>query len=258
MDITTNTETISAEPASIGTFFSAPLFLCGISIALHAAHNQQVITLVDLEAPLLGKSAQLLSPKEQEYYKRFKYQKRRKEWLGGRIAAKAALMQAGFADQAKQLTILPDEFGRPRATGMQVEQAKVSFSISHSSRYAVALAMPGQSCGIDLQKISPKLADLTNHFATAQELSLLARQPDISSEDLGLTMLWAAKESLKKSLLYDQSMIFSGTETREIQLLQEHVWQFECTVEGHGVQRATLYDLAPYILALCQADARTP
>ncbi|MCI5142458.1 MAG: 4'-phosphopantetheinyl transferase superfamily protein [Candidatus Electrothrix sp. ATG1] len=202
----------------------------------------------------------VLSPAEQGYFQRFQYMKRKKEWLGGRIAAKAAMLTFSRASDNQKLnsiTILPNKHGRPIAEKvpacLSAQGSELIISLSHSDCFAVGLARltrKGASCGVDLQKISTKLAGLTSHFATDEELQLLAKQADCD-EDIRLTMLWTAKEALKKALLHDQSVIFSATELQEIALVSDSIRRFTCTVQGqcHSV---LVHTLSPYILSITE------
>ncbi len=211
------------------------------------------------EAALLQR---VLSAAEQEYFQRFKYMKRKKEWLGGRIAAKAAILALALASphaadrDLRSITILPNKHGRPIVEELPACLSALgnepTISLSHSDGFAVALAREGSSCGIDLQEISPKLAGLTSHFATDAELQLLAQQAGCD-EDTRLTMLWTVKEALKKALLHDQSVIFSATELREIILVSDSVRCFTCTVQGR-TRSVRVYPLPPYILSITEEN----
>ena len=251
------------EPMNILSFFPAQYTYSNVFVRLRQ-ERQQTLSLVDLdqieqalqwdEASLLQ---QVLSAAEQRYFQRFKYIKRKKEWLGGRIAAKAAILT--FLHAAAQdlhgITILPNKHGRPIAEERPCLRSSRNWpiiSLSHSDAFAVALAREGENCGIDLQEISTKLADLTSHFATDAELQLLALQAGYD-EDTRLTMLWAAKESLKKDLLHDQSVIFSATELQEIAIVSDSVRRFTCTVQGRS-QSVLIQLLPPYILSITEEN----
>ena len=224
--------------------------------------ERQRLTLVDLqliEQALLADESTLphsfLSSAEYAYFQRFKYIKRKKEWLGGRIAAKAAfLASTQAADQNPRfISILPNKHGRPVAEGVPTFSGKpLLLSLSHSDNFAVALVRSGEPCGIDLQEISAKLAGLTSHFAGDHELQRLAEQVDYD-EDTRLTMLWTVKEALKKALLHDQSVIFSETELQETARLNDSVWRFICTVQGQR-QSVLVYPLSSYILSVTEEE----
>ncbi|WP_339136342.1 MAG: 4'-phosphopantetheinyl transferase superfamily protein [Candidatus Electrothrix sp. GW3-4] len=229
---------------------------------------RQTLSLVDLdlieqilqrdESRLLH---QLLSPAELCYFQRFKYMKRKKEWLGGRIAGKAAILAPSHANLAAQellssIAILPNRYGRPIAEQLPASLAgqgdEPVISLSHSDGFAVALARKGRNCGIDLQEISPRLVGLTSHFAREAELQRLAEQVDYN-EDTHLTMLWTVKEALKKALLHDQSVIFSETELLEISRVNESVWRFTCAVQEKN-QSVLVHFFSPYILSITEEE----
>uniref|UniRef100_UPI0040563880 4'-phosphopantetheinyl transferase family protein n=1 Tax=Candidatus Electronema sp. TaxID=2698783 RepID=UPI0040563880 len=246
MQSTTNT---CPEPAeSLAAFFPAAFFWGRLR-----AEAGRCAALVDLEQLREEAAARLLSGAEQEFFQQLRHPKRRCEWLGGRIAAKAALLNlpedADFAAQARRLTILPDAQGRPTASG---GADGLTLSITHSGRYAAALAAPGRPCGIDLQVISAKLPLLTKYFAAADELELLAGQPELGSETAALTMLWAVKEAVKKSLPQQPGM-FVGIKAERILPAGDCAWRFQC-----GAQAAAAYAFPPYVLALTAGAALSP
>ncbi len=249
----------SANPCSsfaplLEAFFPVRALCFGLSCGLHGDKNCR-ITLFHLTQLNENEdsAALLLSGAEQNYLQRFRYPKRRHEWLGGRIAAKAALTGAMEAAAFRLLTILPDRHGRPTVSGQP--DFNLSLSISHSGAYAAALAMRGPSCGLDLQEVSDKLPELTKYFAMPVELDLLADQPQLGSQETRLTMLWAVKEAMKKSLLADQPDIFSGIELKQIHGIDKGIWQCACAVRNHPLQTAFVYDFSPYILALTCSSA---
>ncbi|MGX9726365.1 MAG: 4'-phosphopantetheinyl transferase family protein [Candidatus Electronema sp. VV] len=245
MKITTNT--CPEASARLTAFFPAA-FAWG-RLRFEA---QDCAALVDLTE--LGDEAaeRLLSGAEQEFFQQLRHPKRRREWLGGRIAAKAALLlnlpeNAAFTAQARRLTILPDAQGRPTVSG---GADNFALSITHSGRYVAALAVQGRHCGIDLQIISAKLPLLTKYFAAAAELELLAGQPELGGEAAALTMLWAVKEAVKKSLPQQPGM-FAGITADSVAAAGDRAWRFQC-----GAQAATAYVFPPYVLALTSGAAR--
>lgn len=226
-------------------------------------NEQQVLCLIDLHVikQLLEEDEpkilqRILSPAEHQYFQRFKYMKRKKEWLGGRIAAKAALF--AFLQQPDQdlrsITILPNKHGRPIIEHLPASPSRQAptLSLTHSDGYALALVRSDVTCGLDLQEISTKLAGLTTHFATETELQLLADQLRYD-EDTRLTMLWTVKEALKKAVLHDQSVIFSETELQETSQLTDSTWRFLCKVQGQQ-QSVLVYLLPPYILSITEKE----
>lgn len=166
------------------------------------------VGIAPLTALLAGPEAETitgisLAPEELAIFKEFRLGKRRAEWLAGRWAAKnAALTLLTSTDcDPRQLTVLADKHGRPmlKAPGRSACHLP-QISISHSGAHAVALAA-WQTCGIDVQKISPQLARVADHFCSMPERELLASTVIAESDghDLaGLALLWTAKEALRK------------------------------------------------------------
>jgi phosphopantetheinyl transferase len=260
MNITTHCYHASPLPEPILSFFSGMIPLGDLQIHIKNERHRYtaLINLEKLDNAMQPADAKipdlLLTKAEQAYFKRFRYQKRKLEWLGGRVAAKAAILEftarGSLLNKMQQLTILPDEHGRPTAD----LPVNIALSISHSSKFAVALVSSRKTSGIDLQKISPKLPDLTDRFATAKDLSILAGLPVTADHVTRLTMLWAAKEALKKSILHDQPAIFSGIELRQATVVRDHTYCFSCTVHGQPDQTVMVHDFFPYILALTETN----
>lgn len=149
-------------------------------------------------------TALYLTGEEQQQYYRFRYEKRKMEWLGGRIAAKAAagsLLQPNGFDHWLGLAIQPNKHGRPSlVTNTSFAcSAPPAVSISHSRLFAVGLAAPFV-CGVDLQEMTEAVCRVRHRFCTAEERAILKQVPISRIPDTmaGLTLLWSAKEAIKK------------------------------------------------------------
>jgi len=127
---------------------------------------------------------QALSGREALQYAAFRIEKRRKEWLAGRLAAKA-LLTAGGGDPA-DFEISMDKLGRPSCGGALV-------SITHSNGWAAAAAKPGSSfLGLDLELIEERHRAWYSDYFHPQELPL--------HDPSEATRLWTIKEALLKAL----------------------------------------------------------
>lgn len=125
-----------------------------------------------------------LSEKEAAQHAAFRMEKRRREWLAGRLAAKALL--AGEGESLSAFEIAMDKFGRPSCGGALV-------SISHSGGWALAAVKPGSSfLGADLEKVEPRHPAWYRDYFHPAELPA----PDPSEA----TRLWTIKEALLKAL----------------------------------------------------------
>ena len=145
--------------------------------------------------------------KEQIQFEGFSLEKRSREWLGGRICAKQSarmffqsVRNQTFIPDYSQCRIQSDTNGRP--SFRQVDGLDLNFpelSISHSK--SIAAAMSSMSCcGIDIQFAAKTLERVQEKFCSAEEEQILkALLPDFSPI-ARLTLLWSAKEAVKKML----------------------------------------------------------
>jgi phosphopantetheinyl transferase len=149
-----------------------------------------------------------LSEEERRHLHRFTLAKRRKEWLAGRICAKAAIDNY-FLTYGKgwnlppwdEMTITNSDSGRPRVIltdGVQIPGGP-DISISHSGDLALAIAAK-TCCGVDIQKTSRTLIRVKERFSTDREEQLVASNVRKNDPLMPLGLLWAAKEAAKKAL----------------------------------------------------------
>jgi 4'-phosphopantetheinyl transferase EntD len=203
----------------------------------------------------------LLSPAEQSRYAEFTYPKRQREWLGGRLVGKFAVLHlaappAGITMPA--LSILPAANGAPLLSCPSLPSWSLpAISISHSDRYAVAMAVRTGSCGIDLQKTTPQTVRVADRFAEPAEMEMLRNVlPDLEATQ-HLTLLWSAKEALKKGLRRDQPALFQGVTLVSVTRGTDLVLRLR--YPGDGGQPATVAAMAlddfflAYVMAPCHA-----
>jgi len=257
MNITTHCYPVTRHPEPIFSFFPNTFAVQGITLFYKIGESCNVLVDLDQLSTVFEEQDSslplfLLSVEEQSFFSRFKYPKRRKEWLGGRLAAKTAMLLFShqphtLADELPGLSILPNKHGRPIASTFP----DLSISISHSSRFAAAMAVKDASCGIDLQKISPKLPDLTSRFTSEQEKKKLTGLRPTLELTTALTMIWTAKEAVKKSMLHDQPTIFSGIALQEVTKITKNNYLFSCKALGcKDLQKVAIHTCPPYVLAL--------
>ncbi|MCL2459715.1 MAG: 4'-phosphopantetheinyl transferase superfamily protein [Desulfobulbus sp.] len=222
------------------------------------------LALLDLRLlpPLIeqpGPLTLLLTPAEHEFFQRFRYAKRQTEWLGGRVAAKYCLRQlfatGGSPCLWRRYSILADAHGRPRLERPQADCPEATISISHSHGYAAALACQAGSCGIDIQQLTPKLANVAERFAREEELTLI--DPQLATlTRLGL--IWTAKEAVKKCLLSDHPSFFGQIRlTRLEQDQNPSRWTARCHITQPEAMAATvrMAEVDGHLLACATGDA---
>lgn len=126
-----------------------------------------------------------LSPAEADRLAAFRLDKRRREWLAGRLAAKALLAGAEGGPPASY-EIGMDKYGRPACGNRLV-------SISHSNGWALAAYKPGCAfLGADLELVEERHPAWYADYFHPSELPA----PDPSAA----TRLWAVKEAMMKAL----------------------------------------------------------
>ncbi len=142
------------------------------------------VKFLEVEGLAAGNS---LCPAEAAVYAAFRMEKRRKEWLAGRLAAKFLLAETDGTTEPGAYEIVQDLFGRPSCGGRLL-------TISHSNGWAMAALKPGGSgfLGADLEKIEPRHPAWYKDYFHISELP----GPDPSAA----TRLWTIKEALMKAL----------------------------------------------------------
>lgn len=149
------------------------------------------LNVVDLQN--LPPSEDLLTERESAFFSTLKLPKRRREWLGGRLALKT-LVGTHFNVALKQVELVSREnSGKPALWVLGKEEKELPFSITHSHGYAVAAIAPQDNyVGIDLEKIAPRIEAWKADFFHPSELT--------AQGDDFLTTLWTQKEAAVKLL----------------------------------------------------------
>jgi phosphopantetheine--protein transferase-like protein len=118
---------------------------------------------------------------------------RRRDWVAGRLALRAALDAAGLACDAP---VLADDRGAP------VLPAGVRGSISHKRGVAVAIAAAGiddERIGVDVEQLAAPRVDIGARILTEAERAALAAEPD-DARGLAVTLRFAIKEAIYKAV----------------------------------------------------------
>ena len=140
--------------------------------------------------------ARLLNPAEEAHYLRLRSDKRRLDWLAGRLAAKRALRRyfretAGAAPEPASIEIASDAQGAP----LCATPGAPFFSISHCGAGGLcAVGLSGRRVGADWELIVPRGRELARLFALPGEL------PPGQDDPFFQTRLWAVKEAVLKLL----------------------------------------------------------
>lgn len=156
----------------------------------------------------------LLHDNERERLNNYRLNKRRAEFLAGRIAAKMALANLwsslGLSLPAPlcHIEIASAASGRPYVASDALQGLQTpEISITHSGEYAAALAA-SLPCGIDIQQPRENLLRVRDKYCSLAELQLLAELYPETAPLARLSFLWTAKEAAKKALSYWQMVGF--------------------------------------------------
>ncbi len=209
------------------------------------------VDLLAFDQGLAFSTQTLLSPEEQHQYLQYRFPKRQKEWLGGRLACKGAVARLAGLSRLQDIIVINNEHGRPMVSGVGCRHIHVS--ISHSGEWAMALAsyIP---CGLDLQEVGPSLARVEEKFVCTAEKDLLSTFGGSGLEQLSLG--WVVKEALRKQVDIWPLLGFLETRLVGVDVLPEGAVVSCCTFAGKRslpehlpVVYATMYN--GYGLAFC-------
>ncbi len=182
-----------------------------------------------------------LSDSEKQRYHSFRFKKRKAEWLGGRLCAKQAFNDYIQKFHLLQTIPLPNELiigslenGRPfidnnrLATHIKLPD----LSISHTRQYGMAMVSETW-CGVDIQEPRPSLANVKEKYCLAPEQTLLQSLEDDSKNGslISLTLLWAAKEALRKALSRYRLVGFLEMTCCGINKVDNHTWIFSLSID---------------------------
>ncbi|MCK5545552.1 MAG: polyketide synthase dehydratase domain-containing protein [Desulfobulbaceae bacterium] len=128
--------------------------------------------------------------------------KRRKEWLLGRLVGKEAIRRLlgkqGEDIWPADIEIVPDKYGKPEVQGKWLEEGcRPSLSLSHTGNTVVALAAclpPKGSVGIDIEKVHELNEEFMAFSFSANERKIVANDQEKALR------CWCAKEAAAKAV----------------------------------------------------------
>jgi len=147
-----------------------------------------------------------LTPRERRIHEAFRFERRRGDWLAGRLAAKQVLL--GWLDEPGlapgDVEILPEESRLPLAYRVLEDGGNrmlpVSVSISHRGGAAAAAVLGAQSgtVGVDLEVMEPRSEALAEDNFTRHERDILRSLPSGPAR-WGIGIVWSLKEAALKA-----------------------------------------------------------
>lgn len=106
-------------------------------------------------------------------------------------------------------------------------------SISHSHNLAVAAAMQ-RRCGIDIQQCRSAVVRVKSRFCEPGEAELLAASLAGFDEVSRLTMLWSAKEAIRKAVPVEPLPAFAEMELVAVREGAAGGMTFDCIFQRHA------------------------
>ena len=199
-------------------------------ISSHVSGKRLEASIIDIQPCLNSDDTEMvthwLTDEEKIQFSRYSFEKRRSEWLSGRICAKQSVLFLSRANNTPP--VHPHDFsikatgnGRPfiHFTSPVKGLQPIEISISHSHGKAVGIASD-EYCGVDVQRLNNTLFKVRERFCTDVEMAVLDEIP--ADELVHLGLLWVAKEALRKCLSGIRLAGFN-----ELQLVQA------CEIEGY-------------------------
>lgn len=123
---------------------------------------------------------------EEEQYKKYKNNKRKREWLVSRILLTELLQERAIIKYSK--------YGKPF---LDKETSKIS--ISHSKNHVAVIVSNNFNPGVDIEHIAERVQKVKHKFLQAHELEWC------KSNEL-MTLCWSAKEAIFK--IYEKELDF--------------------------------------------------
>jgi phosphopantetheine--protein transferase-like protein len=181
----------------------------------------------------------ILSPREQATWHTLRVpEKRRREWLIGRLVAKDSVRlylkeRYGVQLCPADIEIIPDRHGRPEATGAWTRESKAIplVSIAHTEEIAVCVAGDSDDwsgVGIDIEMLGRRRDGIEEVAFNEKERILLSGLPEEIKEEWVLRM-FCAKEAVAKAVGLGMC---GNPRNLEIQTLDQHNGKVSVCVVG--------------------------
>ncbi len=139
----------------------------------------------------------LLTPAEESHLETLVHEKRRTEWVLGRIAGKEALARL-IARAPEEIAVLPGASGEPTGYLGSVPLPQ-GLSLSHGHGQAIAWALEQGRPGVDLERVKPRPEGTFRFYLAPEERTSLERLEG-SARDTAAVVLWSLKEAVWKTL----------------------------------------------------------
>ncbi len=173
-----------------------------------------------------------LTAGERARFEGFRFDKRRRDWLLGRWAAKIALLGVSGLSRRniRRFEIYSEPNGAP-IPRLDGRRYPVGLSLSHSHDLAFAsVSRESRALGCDIELVEPRSAVFVETYFTESERKNV-EDANPSSRDSLVTRIWSAKESTLKALRTGLR-----ADTRSVEVIDDG----DCSGEGWGIGRTVV------------------
>ncbi len=154
----------------------------------------------------LARPARFLTGREMEHFRGLSVNRRRIEWLAGRLNLKLLLSKfMGRGCDFQSFEVLPGAAGHPVASfrhgGLMQIPIRNGLSLSHreGATASAVSAEPGVELGIDVELMEARDRAMLDDYFLPSEVGILDRLPG-SLADCGIALGWSIKESVLKAM----------------------------------------------------------
>jgi len=179
-----------------------------------------------------------LTRDERARYDGFRFEKRRRDWLSGRWAAKIALLEISGLPERDinrfEIASAPSGAPLPKLDGRPY---RARISLSHSNdRAFCTVSRDTTALGCDIELVEPRSEVFVETYFTESEREHVERASPLLRDSL-VTKIWSAKESTLKALHTGLQ-----ADTRSVEVIDDG----DCAGEGWGIVRTVVADAGEF------------
>lgn len=180
---------------------------------------------------------------ERNYFNTLKFQKRARSYLMGRFVAKQAVALLTDEENLANILIQSGVFTQPIVAS---SETNTQVSITHCDDFGAALAFPeAHPMGIDLEIINSKQRATLEGQVTELEKQQIVSLPIVY--DVGLTLLWTAKEALSKVLKTGLMTPFDIFEVSKMELYDHYIM---CYYKNFPQYKVICFTISNYMCSI--------